>query len=188
VEAALSRALTLPGAELRLLDYWPTVPSRCSVLSAEIARPISASGRAALHLFGKAPSGEGCEGWAWANVQVFAPVLVTSRALREGEPLGGAVRPVMREVAQGRSPLRELPPQAVATHDLPAGAALLESDQRSGPRLGDTVAVVIRVGFLEVEQQGRAVPCVPGRTCAVLPSGKRVEGSYSQGKLLLEAP
>ncbi len=188
VETALARALALSGSEIRLADYRPRLPITCLVSRAEAAKSITASGHVAVHLFGRDASGRDCEGWAWATVHVFSRVLVTSRAVREGEPLEGAVRTDTREALEGRNALVELPGKAVAARSLPAGQALLESDQRTGPRPGDTLDVVIRVGAVEVEQVGHAVPCVRGRTCAVLPSGKRVEGNYQKGRLLVEAP
>ena len=188
VENALTHSLALPGARVQMLDYRPTLPAACAVTRAETARPLGGSGRAALHLFGSGASGSPCEGWAWARVRVLAPVLVTQRPVREGETLEGAVRADLREVQEGRSPLLSLPDKAVAVRSLPAGLALTESDQRSGPAPGEAVAVLVQLGTLTAEQPGRVVSCARGRTCAVLPSGTRVEGTFRQGRLLMEAP
>jgi hypothetical protein len=46
----------------------------------------------------------------------------------------------------------------------------------------------MRAGALSVEQSGRAVPCPRGRACAVLPSGRRVEGRLEDGRILVELP
>jgi len=55
-------------------------------------------------------------------------------------------------------------------------------------RPGQTVKVVIVSGTLVIEQAGRATPCVRGRSCATLASGKVVEGELSEGKLMVQAP
>ena len=63
-----------------------------------------------------------------------------------------------------------------------------EASIRIGPAPGALVAVRIRSGALTVEQSGRAVPCARGLACALLPSGRRVEGRLTDGRLLVELP
>jgi hypothetical protein len=50
------------------------------------------------------------------------------------------------------------------------------------------VVAVIVAGALRVEQQARALPCRAGRACALLPSGRRVEGAWHAGRIVVEAP
>jgi hypothetical protein len=119
---------------------------------------------------------------------VLAPVAVTTRTLREGEPLLGALALEEREVLPGRHPLRAAPAGAAATRRLGAGVALDESAVRVGPAAGGPVVVLLRAGSLTVEQTGRAVPCLPGKACALLPSGRRVEGRFEDGRILVEVP
>ena len=46
--------------------------------------------------------------------------------------------------------------------------------------------VVLRSGALTVEQRGQSVACRHGHACALLPSGKRVEGVWHEGRIELE--
>ena len=48
--------------------------------------------------------------------------------------------------------------------------------------------VSVRAGTLSIAQTGRIVSCGRGRTCAVMPSGKHVEGQIVEGQLIVEAP
>jgi hypothetical protein len=125
---------------------------------------------------------------AWAVLRVVAPALVTARAVEEGAPLAGATVPGEREVAPGRSYLPALPEGAVARRALPAGAALEGPEVRAGPRPGQPVAVLVRAGAVVVEQAGRAVPCRRDRACALLPTGRRVEGAWHDGRIEVEVP
>jgi hypothetical protein len=187
VRAALSRALALPGARLEIASWQATLPPGCAAAGAEALRPVVASGPAALRLVGRA-SGAPCEGWGWARVRVFAPSLVASRPLREGEAVAPASSPAELEVLPGRTPLAALPSGAVASRPIAAGAPIEPTSLRVGPAPGEPVAVVLRVGDVAVEQTGRALPCARGRACALLPSGRRVEGSFEGGRISVEAP
>jgi flagella basal body P-ring formation protein FlgA len=151
-------------------------------------RPVAASGSAPLRFSGRTAAGAPCEGFAWARVRVTAPAAVTTRALRSGEPLEGAVAVASREVLPGRSALASVPAGAVAARALGAGAVLDEAAVRTGPAAGEAVTVRVTVGALSVEQPGRVVPCQRGRACARLDSGRRVEGRFEDGRLLVETP
>jgi hypothetical protein len=188
VVQALGRAAPFPGARVEVADYRPEVPTSCAVARAELPAPLAGSGRVALRLSGSLPGGKPCDGWAWAQVRVTAPVLVASRPVPAGAPLAGAVSAEEREVRGGRAPLGSLPPGATAGRALSTGQALDERDLRSGPTTGDTVTVVIRLASIEVEQPGRAIPCARGRACAQMPSGKRVEGAWRGGRIVVESP
>jgi len=188
VAQALDRAVPLPGARVEVTDYRPDLPGGCALSRAEVPAPVTGSGRVAVRLSGTLPGGAPCDGWAWARVRLLASVLVASRPLNAGEPLTGAVGSQEREITSGRSPLARLPADAVAGRALAAGQVLEERDLRSGPAPGEPVTVVIRLGSLRVEQPGRSVPCVRGRACALMPSGKRVEGAWQGGRIVVESP
>jgi hypothetical protein len=186
VRAAVADAVGLPGARAEVLELTGDVPRACALARAEVRGTISASGEVAVHLFGA--GGPSCDGWAWARVRVRAPSLVTTRALTEGDPLDGAVEAREREVLPGRPPLAALPEGAIAARALPAGATVDEAAIRIGARPGDPVAVLLRAGTLSVEQEGRAIACRRGRVCALLPSGRRVEGVWHDGRIVLGSP
>jgi len=188
VADALRRAVPVEGGRVEISDYRPTLPRGCEVARAEVSGPLATSGRVALRLGGRMPGGTGCDGWAWARVRLLAPVLVASRALRAGEPLSGAVSPEERELSPGRVAASRLSPDAVAARPLAAGQALDEADLRVGPAPGESVVLVVHMGSLRVEQAGRAVPCSRGHACALTANGKRVEGSWQDGRILVSSP
>jgi hypothetical protein len=188
LRAAVSEALALPGARAEILELAGSLPARCTLTRAELPGPITSSGRVAVHLFGAGVPGRSCVGWAWARVRVTAPSLVTTRAVVEGDPLAAAVAVSEREVQPGKAPLSALPEGAIAARALSAGVPLDETLLRVGARPGETVAVVLQAGALSVEQQGRAIACRRGRVCALLPSGRRVEGIWHEGRIVLGSP
>ena len=188
VQAAAEAALALRGALAEVAELTGALPAGCALVRAELRQAVTASARLPIHLVGEAAPGSRCDAWGWVRVRVKAPSLVTTRAVMEGTPLDGAVTLSEREVSPGRPPVAELPEGATAARSLPAGAALDEPDYRIGPRPGEPVAVALRAGDLTVEQQGQAMACRRGRACALLPSGRRVEGSWHDGRILLEAP
>ncbi len=185
---AVEAALAVPQARVEVLDVAGAVPASCALVHAETPRPITGSGKAAVHLSGRDARGHPCAIWVWARVRVTGLTLVTTRAVADGEPLTGAVSPVEREIVPGRPLLAALPEGAVAGRPLPPGTALDEALLRIGARPGEPVAVVLRAGAIVVEQAGRAAACQRGRACAVLPSGARVEGTWHAGRIELEAP
>ena len=68
---------------------------------------------------------------------------------------------------------------------------MVEADgvRAPGPRAGEPVKVVLIVpGAMAIEQMGRAVSCARNHNCAVLPSGKHVDGTFVDGRLLVEMP
>ena len=185
VERALAASGALPGARVETVSY--RGPARCSALRAEADQLIASSGSVALHIEGRGPAGEACRGLALAEARVFAPVWIASRALATGEGLDGAAARAVREVKQGHAPLAEIPAGSATTRRVAAGTVLeapLVQDPTWLP--GASVRVVLRSGSLSLSQQGRVVPCAPGRACAVLPSGRRVEGTRKSGELILE--
>jgi len=186
-QAAVEATLP-PGARAAVAAPQVSSGRGCQAGTWETLRPATASGQAALRFTGADAGGRPCEGFAWARVTVLAPSAVATRPLEDGDLLDGAVAWELREVRPGRTPLSALPAGATAARRLAAGAVLDEGAVRTGPRHGQPVAVLIRVGALTIEQPGRAVPCSRGRACAVLPSGRRVEGRLADGRILVEVP
>ena len=186
--AAVEAALATTAGRAEVLAVEGTLPAACALARAEVPRPVTASGRVAARLTGPAGAPGTCDRWAWLRVRVTAPALVTTRELADGASLEGAVRLEEREVTPGRAWLTHLPEGATAARALPANTALDDALLRLGPRPGGQVAIVMRAGALSVEREGRAVPCRRGRACALLPSGKRLEGTWHGGRIEVESP
>jgi hypothetical protein len=195
VRGALERALALPGARIdggaeERSSSSPSSSSArqagCQVGDAEVLGSVEGSGRIAVKLIGQRPGGQPCEVWTWVRVRVMAPLPVSTRALRAGDPVAEAYVTEERELRAGHAPPR-IGPQAVATRAIAAGQ-VLQSDQVGDPsvRLGQGLKVLVVSGALTIEQSGRSVPCARGRTCAVLASGARVEGELIDGRLVVQ--
>jgi flagella basal body P-ring formation protein FlgA len=187
-QAAVAGALSLPGARAEIEGVRTSSGAGCTAESWEALRAVEASGSAALRFSGRSADGVPCHGYAWGRVRVLAPAAVTTRDLREGEPLDGALITAEREVLPGRRTLGSAPAGAAAARRLAAGTVLDETDVRNGPAPGAPVLVFLRAGALSVEQAGRAVACARGRSCALLPSGRRLEGRFVDGHILVEVP
>jgi hypothetical protein len=86
--------------------------------------------------------------------------------------------------AAGPAPSQPTKPHAPAKIPTPAPAPV----PPPGPRAGTSIKIVVRAGALSVEQVGRIVPCTRDAVCAVLPSGKHVEGRVEDGRLIVELP
>ncbi|MEN9798012.1 MAG: hypothetical protein RL653_1708, partial [Pseudomonadota bacterium] len=83
--------------------------------------------------------------------------------------------------------LDAVPADAVAARPLSAGEALTAAAlSLAGPRAGERVDVVVRMGTLELKQPGVVVPCPGSRLCARLPTGRKVEGRYVASENVLE--
>lgn len=187
-QAAVDAALATPGARAELASVAPSTGAGCRAEAWEALAAVEASGRAALRFTGRDAHGAPCTGFAWGRVRVTGPAVVTTRAVEAGQPLDGALAVEERELVAGRRGLSELPQGASASHRLAAGALLDEASVHLGPVPGQAVTVRLLAGALTVEQPGRAVPCKRGRACALLPSGRRVEGRFEDGRILVEAP
>jgi flagella basal body P-ring formation protein FlgA len=190
VRQAMERALATPGARLdsAVEERGAARAGDCRATEAEVSRPIEGSGRVAVKLAGRSPRGQRCEGWTWVRVRVVAPVAIAAHALRAGEPLDNAVTTQERELRAGHPPA-QVGPTTVAARAIAAGQPI-ESSEVTEPTLrsGDAVKVVIVSGALVIEQMGRAVPCMRGRGCAVLSTGKHVEGDLIDGRLVVQSP
>jgi flagella basal body P-ring formation protein FlgA len=134
-------------------------------------------------------AGRNCSGWGWVRLEVWSEAAVTTRAVRAGEALESGFAMVEQEVRPGRMPF--IPPAgAVAVRSLPSGTVLDARDvSKSSVVAGDPVKILVASGTVAIETQGRRVPCSPSRACAVLPSGKHVEGRMDEsGRLIVEVP
>jgi len=181
-QRALDEALALPGARVVVSAWDPS--SACAPVRAEVSAAIRGSGRVAVRLFGA-----GCDGWAWAQVRVFAPALVAEAAIPAGAPVAGKVRRDEREVRAGHDPIAALPAGAVAARTLPAGSVLEARHVRAPASIpGARVRVVLHSGALALETTGRVVPCPGPGTCAELPHGARVQGQVEGDRLVVEVP
>jgi hypothetical protein len=182
VSESLAHALTIPGARIVPLSW--SAPAGCGIRSASVSRTIEGSGRVAVKY-----AGRNCSGWGWVRLEVWSENAVTTRVVRAGEAVGAALARVEQEVIPGRKPF--IPPAgAVALRSLPQGTIIIPSDvSMSAVVAGDPIKIIVAAGTLAVETQGRRVPCTGGRACAVLPSGKHVEGYMDDaGHLIMEIP
>jgi flagella basal body P-ring formation protein FlgA len=190
LRAAIERALSAPGARLdsAVEERGAARANDCRAATAEVSRAVDGSGRVALKVSGRSGRGQPCDGWTWVRVRVVGPVAVAARTLREGERVDGAVVTEVRELRTGHAPA-VIGPGSVAVRAIAAGQ-MIESSQVSEPtlRAGEAVKVLVVSGAVVIEQSGRAVPCARGRSCALLASGKRVEGDLVDGRLVVQSP
>jgi hypothetical protein len=190
VRQALERALAAPGARLdsAVEERGSARPLDCRATEAEVAQAIEASGRLAVKVSGRASHGGHCDIWLWVRVRVVAPVAVATRALRAGDALAGAYETEERELRPGHTPA-VIGRSSVAARGVAAGQ-ILDGLVVGEPTLrpGDVVKVVVVSGALMIEQTGRGAPCARGRSCAVLASGKQVEGELVDGRLVVQTP
>jgi hypothetical protein len=185
-QRALADALSRPGARVEVLGLRNVTPGACTPRSWSSPKAVGSSGPVAMRFDGQ--QGEArCQGWAWADVKVFATGLRLTRDVQPGEALAGAVEAAEIEVTRGRRTLFALPDGAAASRAMRAGTLLAGSDLRVGPAPGDPVTVRVRAGALELTLPARAVACARA-TCAILPGGRRVEGRWDGTHLALEAP
>jgi flagella basal body P-ring formation protein FlgA len=127
-------------------------------------------------------------GWGWVHFEVWAPTAFTTRPVRAGERLQPALAVEDREIRSGHVGIMP-PPGALAARDLPRGSVLQASDVAGATTTsGEAVKVIVTTGSLAIELQGRAIACGVGRTCALLPSGRHVEGHWEDGHLLVDVP
>jgi flagella basal body P-ring formation protein FlgA len=183
VTEALAQALTIPGARIVPTGWEARVPAGCRVERAILSGSVTGSSRLPVKLHGPT-----CVGWGWVSFEVWAPAATLRRPVRAGEPLQPALAIQDREIKMGRAGF--LPPEgATAARGLPAGT-VLAPEHVAGATLaaGERVKVIVLNGGLVVETQGRALGCGAGKTCAVLSSGRHVEGRFQDGHLLVELP
>jgi len=187
-QAALDAADVVPHGRVEILSL-DRAPGTCAgELRAEVPRPVDGSGRFGVKLLGVSAGGSPCQVWLWARVRVTAPVSVATRAVRAGDVLAGATATAEREILPGRQPAAALD-GAIAERSVGPGQ-MIEADMVRAPglRAGEPVKVVLVAGALSIEQMGRAVPCARNHNCAVLPSGRHVDGALVDGRLLVDMP
>jgi hypothetical protein len=183
VSEVLFQALTIPGARIVPTGWEARVPAGCRVERASLSGSVTGSARLPVKLHGPV-----CSGWGWVRFEVWAPAATLRRPVRAGQPLQPALVIQDREIKMGRAGI--VPPEgATAARDLPAGT-VLSPEHVAGSTLaaGEKVKVIVLNGGLVVETQGRVLGCGPGKTCAVLSSGRHVEGRFQDGQLLVELP
>ncbi|MDX2022245.1 MAG: hypothetical protein SF187_18560 [Deltaproteobacteria bacterium] len=188
IEQGVQAAVTLPEATAAVQVSSVRLPSGCKVVQAHLDRAVTASGNITVKLRGERHGGQPCEGWARVDIKLTAPVMVTTRVVRGGEPLDSATRVEFREIGWGAQPAT---PAAgiVAARTLLGGQIVDVSSVRANrATAGQQVRVSVRLGSLQVEQIGRLVSCGAEQTCAVLPSGKRVEGQMEDDRLVVMVP
>jgi hypothetical protein len=184
---ALEQALSFPGARIDSAAEERSTARVCTAREASVPRPVDGSGRVAVKVAG-VKGGAPCEVWTWVRVRVTADVPIAKRPVRAGEPIADAVTTEARELRAGATPAR-IVPGAVATRNLAAGQVVLaDAVGAQTLRPGERVKVVVVSGALSVEQAARSIPCTRGRSCAVLPSGKQVEGDLVDGRLVVALP
>lgn len=175
------QATSEAGQRVEVLEAHLGLPAGCSPRRVTVERAARASGVLGLGVEGTSAHGR-CDGRGWARVRVFAPVWVTTRAVRGGEKLDGAVTKAERERGATTEPLAELTGQLVASTSLAKGLVLEARHVRGeGPAPGDRISVVVETGDLHLEQDGVVLACA--KTCARLANGHRVEGVLVDGKL-----
>lgn len=188
VEQAL-RAAAAPGVRIQASGFRLPAAPTCAVEEAQADHTLTRSEPVALHVRGHLPNGETCSGTGWASVRAFGNLLILSVPVAAGGALEHAARLEERELTRLQPAVAELPSGAVASRALAAGSALSRFDVReAGPNPGAMVTVVLHHGALSLSQEGRAVPCSRGHACALLPSGRRVEGAWLDGRIVWEVP
>ena len=182
VSESLQQALVVPGGRMVLLSW--SQAGACRVRQASVPRSIGGSGRVAVKI-----TGSNCTAWGWAEVEVWAQTAVVSQAIRAGEPIGASLRIVEQEIRPGRVPF--LPPDsAITARYLPSDTLLSTTDVSIQPSIArDPIKIVFLSGSVAIEANGRRTTCMRGRACAVLASGKHVEGYFGEsGRLIVEVP
>ncbi len=182
VSESLDRALAVPAGRIVPLRW--ISPGKCRPTSAIVPRPIEGSGRVAVRV-----TGRGCSGWGWVVLQVWAETQVTARAVHAGEMIASVSQIVEREIRPGYPPFVAAA-DSVASRNLPAGCAINQTDvSNTSVTLGDPIKVVFVSGAVAIKTNGRRSPCLRSRDCAVLASGKHVEGQIDEaGRLIVEVP
>jgi hypothetical protein len=164
------------------------IPAGCAIAAAKPLGQVLGSGAATLKLEGTS-HGRSCAGWSWVQARFFSQALVTTRRVATGDALAGAFAPRERELLAGRSFVLQAPADAVAAYSMQPETVLEPQNIRNPAQIADrTIAVELHYGDLLVEAQGRTVPCAVDAACALLPSGKRVSGTWTNGRLEVSLP
>jgi hypothetical protein len=181
VAASVKTAAAVPGATVELSNY-RAAPASCIAREASVERPYFASGEVMARFTGEDSKGP-CNGAALVHATVRARVWVAARGAKTGEP----IEAIQAERELRAEPLAQLPRGARAARAIAAGSIIDAASLQdpAGP-VGSKIDIELRDGALRVATEGRVVPCGRGRSCAVLQSGKHVEGQVENGVLLVQ--
>lgn len=175
-----------PG-RIEIVELREVRATGCSITGLEPFNRPARSSVVALTLTGRDGETHHCSATAVARVRVFDTVLVTTRAVKAGEALEGAVTAQERERFDGAPVLAaaDLGPGVLAAQALAPNTLLAPRHVRtSGPATGELLKVVVRISGLRLVQEARVVNCQSAsRVCARLPNGHRVEGVLRDGEL-----
>ena len=194
VRTAIEAALTVKASRVEILAVDPPTAD-CQLASPfgrgdmgfEVPSAVEGSGRVAVKLTGVRAGGAECHLWLWARVRITAEVPIARRVIRAGDSLAEAVTFEVREIHPGHSPAA-ICEGCVADRFVGAGQVVESAAVRApGLQSGEPVKVVLVSGSLLAEQNGRAISCGRGQ-CAVLPSGKHVQGTLVDGRLMVRVP
>lgn len=180
---AVVRANLVPEAKVELVKL-EGQPATCVSPTSVEAQPIQASGRVGIRA-----TGPGCNSkWMWAQVRVTIPALRAVREVAAGARVNADdVKLEWVELQRGQRLLTSLPEEARMKSPLARGELLSTWDVQTQPMPNSMVTVVFDAHGIVVEQPGKIVACSGGLTCASLPNGRRVRGTYKASKLYLEA-
>ena len=181
VAASVKTAAGVPGATVELSNY-RAAPASCVAREARVERPYFASGEVMARFTGEDSKGP-CNGAALVHATVRAQVWVAAKAAKTGD----AIEAIKAERELRAEPLTDLPQGARAARPIAAGSIIdAASLQDAAGPVGGKIGIELRDGALRVATEGRVVPCGRGRSCAVLQSGKHVEGQVQNGILLVQ--
>ena len=187
IKKAVTEGLTVQNAKVVYRSYRSRIPAKCTVRYAQVDRPINRSGRVLVKATGHDHRGVSCQGWAWVSFKLKAKMWVALRGVQDGAALEGNFKKQWRELKSGRTPFQGSLAELVANRYIPKASPIRINDVRAeGPQPGSDVTVVVQAQAIRIQQKGRAVPCNGTQPCAVLPSGKKVRGSFENNTLYVE--
>ncbi|MBL92650.1 MAG: hypothetical protein CMH56_12670 [Myxococcales bacterium] len=187
IKSAVRDGVTVKNAKIAYRSYRSRIPAKCHLRYAQVDRAINRSGRVLVKTTGHDNHGVSCQGWAWVSIQLKAKMWVATRPVQNGALLEGNFKQRWREIKNGRLPYQGNLTDKVANRYIPKASPIRDNDVRAlGPEPGSDVTVVVQAQAIQIKQKGRAVPCNGSLPCAVLPSGKKVRGSYENDTLYVE--
>ena len=187
VQKAIRDSISLKDVKVEYRTYRAKMPARCRVKYAQVDRPIQRSGRVLVKTTGLKHNGVSCQGWAWVSIKLKTKMWVVKAPINVGGSLEGRVSRRWKELKNGRAPYQGPISELVANRFLPKGSPVRIADVRAvGPEPGTSISVVVTAQTIKIKQKGRVVPCNGTQPCAVLPSGKKVRGSYENQTLYVE--
>lgn len=188
VESAVRASARLASLDVISMKQDLRVPPGCRITHAAPTRDITGTGRVSVALDGE-NAHRACHGWAWVDVQLRGSICTTTANVASGEPLASALHREEKSLRAGEQACPAGVEQSVAGRALKRGVIIRARDVRpAGPVAGQSVDVVLHSGGVTLTQTGRTVTCGRGRTCAEFPSGRRVDGTWSAGRLMVEVP